>query len=215
MKRTLFSVLGLPILLAMLALPVAQTNADVVVFELTNDGVGQTGGASGTNGNFDFGTPTDTFTDSGLTASFQALVEGSTGDLNAAGSSFGVNAEGTGDETSQLDGDLGNESIEITFSGSDIVATLTSVEFSDFGDDDAGTIELGEESFDVASGVVETPFSSGLIGNTLTIAFTEGNGFSIDELVFHVKPSEVAVPEPSSGLALLAIAGLLVGRRRR
>ena len=192
------------LLFAMLTL-VGSANAEEVNFFLTNNGNG--------SDLFDFGEPTGTFADpSGLTAVFTAVVDGSTGDLNAAGTTFGVNAAGTGDQTSQLDGELGNESIEIMFSGP-VSATLTSVGVSAFGGADMGAIDIGGVSTEITTTGTTSPIPAHteLVGNTLTISYVAGNGFSLDSLTFHVK----AVPEPSSLLVLGAVAGLGLCSRRR
>ena len=189
------------------------SHADTVVFELIND----------TNTTFDFGEPTATFDDpSGLSAFFEAIVDGSSGELNASGGGFGVNAENgfildsPNDATAALDGDQGEESFSITFSGP-VSATLTSIDISGFFGGDVGTINIGGVENAIASGTdTVIPAHTELVGETLTIAFTggttgAGNGFSVDRLTFDV----TAVPEPSS-LALLSLAGLgVLGRRRR
>ena len=198
------------LLFAMLTL-VGSANAEEVNFFLTNNGNG--------SDLFDFEETTGTFDHpSGLTAMFTAVVDGNTGELNAAGNSFGVNAENgvipgnPNDEASQLDGDQGDESIEIMFSGP-VSATLTSVGVTSFGSgSDTGTIDIGGVSTAVDSGTSSLiPTHTELVGNTLTISHTGGNGFSLDSLTFHVK----AVPEPSSLLVLGAVAGLGLCSRRR
>ena len=181
---------------------VGSVNAEEVPFLLT-----------GSDGPFDFDAETGSFTDTatGFTANFTAIVAGNTGMLNATGDSFGVNATGGGDDTDQLDGVQGAESIAITFSGP-VSATLTAIDVVGFGDTDAGTIDIGGVSTIVASGTDSViPTHTELVGNTLTIAHTAGNGFGLESLTFHVK----AVPEPSSLLVLGAFAGLGLCSRRR
>jgi len=168
MKRTILAFFGLPVFIAMVALPVVQVNADLVFFELVND----------TNTTFDFGSPTGSFADpSGLTADFTAIVAGNVGDLNAAGASLGVNAENgvipdnPNDNTQQLDEDQGAESIEIAFSGP-VNATLTEISIVSFGADDAGTLDIGGVSTAIAAGTgtdLSAFTSTELVGNTLTI----------------------------------------------
>ena len=207
MKRTLFSIFGLPALILMLSLTtLTQANADEVIFEFP------TNGANGAA--FDFNSPTGSFTDtaSSLIANFSAVVAGNTGDLNATTSSFGINATGVGDDSDGLDAANGAESIVITFGGP-VSATLTEVDLGVFtaAGADAGTIDIGGVSTALASTNTRViPVHSELVGNTLTITGTAGNGFSLDSLTFHVKP----VPEPGS-LAMLGLGSVLMMARRR
>ena len=207
-KKLIFSCLIA--LLALTSNP-SISHADIVTFELLGQG-----------GDFDFEVQSDSFTDSsGLVATFEAFVDGSTGIINAAASGFGVNA-GNGfidgnpnDATAELDGDQGEESFSITFSGP-VSATLTEVAISGLVGSDAGTIDIGGVQNALSNGTSTViPTHTELVDNTLTIAFTggtsgAGNGFSVDSLTFHVK----AIPEPSS-LALLSLASLGFLRRRR
>lgn len=207
-KKLIFSCLIA--LLALTSNP-SISHADIVTFELLGQG-----------GDFDFEVQSDSFTDSsGLVATFEAFVDGSTGIINAAASGFGVNAENgfidgnPNDATAELDGDQGEESFSITFSGP-VSATLTEVAISGLVGSDAGTIDIGGVQNALSNGTSTViPTHTELVDNTLTIAFTggtngAGNGFSVDSLTFHVK----AVPEPSS-LALLSLASLGFLRRRR
>ena len=178
----------------------------------------------GTDGDFDFEMSTGTFTDdaTGFVLDFEAFVDGSTGVINATDSDFGVNAENgviggnPNDAAADLDGDQGEESFSITFSGP-VSATLTEVSIGGLGTDDTGILDIGGVQTAIASGTsTEIPVHTELVGNTLTIAFTAGtsgagNGFSVDSLTFNI----VSVPEPSS-LALLSLVGLgFAGRRRQ
>lgn len=179
------------------------SHAQIVTFDLPS-----------TNGPFDFGDDVGQFIDpvTGLVADFAAFVDGSSGEFNATAGNFGINAEGTGDETDELDGDLGAESFTITFSGP-VSATLTEVDIVGFAGGDAGTLDIGGTQTLIASGnTTAIPTHTELVGNTLTIAYTgTGTGFSVNSLTFNV----VSVPEPSS-LALLSLVGLgFAGRRRR
>lgn len=190
-----------------------NSHAQIVTFNLL-----------GTDGDFDFEMSTGTFTDdaTGFVLDFEAFVDGSTGEINATNSNFGVNAENgviggnQNDAAAELDGDQGEESFSITFSGP-VSATLTEVSIGGLGTDDTGILDIGGVQTAIASGTsTEIPVHTELVGNTLTIAFTAGtsgagNGFSVDSLTFNI----VSVPEPSS-LALLSLVGLgFAGRRRR
>ena len=190
-----------------MAFSLSNAYADPVTFFLTNNGNGSSA--------FDFDNTTDNFDDpSGLSAVFTAIVAGSTGTINATANSFGVNASGGSDDTDQLDGDEGLESIQIVFSG-DVSAVLTGIDISSFGADDTGTLDIGGTSTAIVSGTdTPIPVHSELVGNTLTIAFTSlnGNGFSVDSLSFDVVPA--AVPEPSS-LAIIGLGSLMMAIRRR
>ena len=130
----------LPCLIALFALISSPglSHADIVTFELLGQG-----------GDFDFDVQSDSFTDSsGLVATFEAFVDGSTGIINATASGFGVNAENNfidgnpTDATAALDGDQGEESFSITFSGP-VSATLTEVAISGLAGSDTGTIDIG------------------------------------------------------------------------
>ena len=198
--------LGFVALVAATSRP-SVSNADVVTFDLTEGGSG---------GTFDFDMDSGTFPDpSGLVAIFEAVVIGNTGVLNATGAGLGVNAEngvfpGSGDEASQLDGNQGLESIQITFAGP-VSAILTEVGIAGLGTDDSGSIAIGAEVNAIGSGTSTViPDHTNLVGETLTIAFTAGNGFSVNSLTFEVR----AVPEPSSFL-LVGILGLGAFARRR
>ena len=192
------------------------SHAQIVTFNLL--------GTADDGGDFDFEMSTGTFTDdaTGFVLDFEAFVDGSTGIINASNSNFGVNAANgaiggnPNDAASELDGDQGEESFSITFSGP-VSATLTEVSIGGLGTDDTGILDIGGVQTDIASGTsTEIPVHTELVGNTLTIAFTAGtigagNGFSVDSLTFNI----VSVPEPSS-LALLSPVGLgFAGRRRQ
>ena len=88
------------LLFAMLTL-VGSANAEEVNFFLTNNGNGTSA--------FDFDETTGTFADpSGLTATFTAIVDGNTGEINATANNFGINAEdiimdNPIDDTDQID----------------------------------------------------------------------------------------------------------------
>ena len=147
--------------------------------------------------------------------SVTATLTANIGVLNGTTTSFGVNAPGTGDETAQIDGDLGLESVAITFD--------TNVTFLDFtvsllSGDDAGswTIDAGSPNGFTTSGVkaVNTAFTANT--TTITISFvnpgTLGNGFSLDE--FRVE-TVAAVPTPAALPAGLGLMGLMMIKRRK
>ena len=193
---------GLIALFALVSSGPSVSHADTVEFFLTNNADGNV------DDDFDFNDSMGTFDDpSGLSA----LFETSNGNLNASGVSFGINAPTGADVPADLDAGAGfDESFTITFSGP-VSATLESITVRNFGTDDSGTIEIGGTQTAIDGGSdTEIPAHTELVGETVTIAHTGGNGFGLTVLTFHVK----AVPEPSS-LALLSLASVGFLRRRR
>jgi hypothetical protein len=142
----------------------------------------------------------------GITATLTAVV-GVGGDLNQASSEFGINATGSGDDTSQLDGDNGDEAVDITFN---VPVFFTQVEVSLFGSNDLGRVTIATESpVDITTTGATDFLANNFVplGQTVTVAYvagTIGNGFSFDSFTV------VAVPEPTTA-ALLAASALSVG----
>ena len=58
-----------------------------------------------------------TFTQNGITLTAEAFLNSASSGtkINGAGTSFGINATGSGDETQRIDNDLGNESMQFSF----------------------------------------------------------------------------------------------------
>lgn len=163
------------------------------------------------------GGPTLALTVDGLTATLVA----NQGAFSRSGSSpdgdFGINSLGSGDEASQIDGDEGAESVSITFDGDvtfDRLAlsstTATDEFFVNFQGGSSNNESGPDDEFFYTVGNTLTA------GQTVTIGYTAGNGFSFDE--FEVTTlSAQAVPEPTSMALLgLSVAGFgLAGVRRR
>lgn len=163
------------------------------------------------------GSSTLSLTQSGVTATLAALIDGATdssAQLNTTSSSFGINAAGSGDATSELDGVNGAEAIKITFNKR---ITFESIDVSSLGSGDQGTLTL-------AGGSPQTFTSSGTvsggstleIGESAIIAWTAGNGFSFDRFAVTIPADDPpggsgsglsAIPEPAALPWLLLFGG--------
>ncbi|MEM6458227.1 MAG: PEP-CTERM sorting domain-containing protein [Planctomycetota bacterium] len=194
---------------SMMAFLIPASDA-AVIFDL-RDEVFNYGG--GTLEDLDGGTGLS-LTKGGVTANLTAIVTSpSTTVFNQTGGGFGLNSDddttGTSDATSQLDGDEGAESISISFT---TAVFFDSVSVSSFGSGDAGSIAFtGPVASPVAiDSTGSTDAGSVQIdpGDSVTIAYVSGNGFSFDSFTVTI------VPEPAS-LALLALGGMLVTGRCR
>jgi hypothetical protein len=133
--------------------------------------------------------------------------------LNQTASSFGINVDNTtcgGDEESdQLDGGCTNESIRIVFNHGVI---LNSFRVSSFGAADLGLVTIGAITIPIIS-TGSHPLGGLFLaaGDPWSVAFTAGNGFSLDDFVV-----TDTVPEPTSLLLLgTGMAWLIVTTRRR
>src|SRR6266542_4991508 len=144
--------------------------------------------------------PSFSLTIDGITATLTANI----GVLNTtAVIGFGVNAPGTGDETSLIDNVLGTESVSIVFN---VPVRLDQIVLSDFF---GGAGDLALLTINGFAPVTLNPTAPALdvynfasnntvpIGQSIILAFQAGNGFSFDSF------SVTAVPEPASGLLLL------------
>ena len=132
--------------------------------------------------------------------------------LNQTASSFGINVDNTtcgGDEESaQLDGGCTNESIRIVFNHG---VFLNSFRVSSFGAADLGLITVGLVTIPIIS-TGSHPLGGLFLaaGDPWSVAYTAGNGFSLDDFVV-----TDTVPEPTSLLLLGTGALGLIARFRR
>ena len=144
------------------------------------------------------------------------LSLGSTdGALNQTSTSFGINhSGGSSDETSQIDGDEGNETLTFSFNVSGV---LNQLDFTQFGANDIFTLKKGITTIftlvDSGSSDVFLIGESFTTSDVFSLTFTEGSviggGASLDAIKI------TAIPEPSSSL-FLGFSGLaLLVRRKR
>jgi hypothetical protein len=133
--------------------------------------------------------------------------------LNQTSSSFGVNVNGTTcggtEDSATIDGGCISEAIKIVFD-SDVF--VNSLRVSNFGYTDAGLATLAAVTYYISSTGTQLLGDTFLAaGSALTVAYTGGNGFSLDS--FTVTKS---TPEPAT--ILLLVVGVIlmftVGRRR-
>ena len=153
------------------------------------------------------GFPTLSLTRDGITLTASTLA----GIFNRTSTGFGVNADGSGDDTDALDGGTGVlESIDFIFDADVILAG--------FGVSGLGSSDRGIYSI---NGLAPVTFSAtGLyslgqallpVGQPFSIQFSAGNGFSVDSLTV----SAVEVSEPDSLWLALPLVCLLLIRRLR
>jgi hypothetical protein len=137
------------------------------------------------------------------------------GDLNQISDSFGINHDGGSlDESAQIDGDEGPETLTFSF---DTAGTLDQLSFSLFGANDTLTLKKGNAT--LLNMVDEGSPDVFLVGESYTVAdvfyltytagVVAGGGASLNNIQI------TTVPEPSSFL-LLGLGGLtLLSRRKR
>jgi len=133
--------------------------------------------------------------------------------LNRTASSFGVNVDETTcdstEDSALIDGGCGAESIAIAFNTN---VLLNSLFVSSFGSQDSALVTAGLTAWTLASTGTKSLNSAFLgAGELLIIAYTAGNGFSLDSFTATATPT----PEPAT-LALLGLglAGAAIQRRR-
>ena len=153
------------------------------------------------------------FTQSGLTIN---LISNQ-GNLNQTASSFGVNnTAGSLDETSLLDGGENPEFIDISFDQTVLITGITLSSYSngsDTADFSIHTFSPNDLPAQFAATDIYNFSTNNLlnIGETATIRWLTGNGFSFDSIT--VETTAVLVPEPSS-LPLLIICFILLSNHR-
>jgi hypothetical protein len=131
--------------------------------------------------------------------------------LNQTASSFGINVEtttcGGAEDSALIDGGCIGESIQIVFNHS---VLLNSLRVSSFGATDQGLVTIGATTINITNtGVLSLGNTFLSAGSPWSVAFTAGNGFSLDNFVV-----TDTVPEP---MTLLLVGSGLVGvcvRRR-
>lgn len=156
-----------------------------------------------------------TITRGGVTATMIPLVDKSSGTLNQNGSGFGINASGSGDESNQLDGDEGIESISISFNAD---VTLSQIALSSFTSTETGILKTGGFTAISLSGTTDVyDFTSDNFlksGESIALSFGTGNGFSFDSFtVDAASPSTVPDSLPFGFTAAVLIGVTLLTRR--
>lgn len=161
------------------------------------------------------GKPSGTFTVGGITGAFSV----NSGKMNGTSSSWGINAEPSGDKTAQIDGGAEEdgaaiaEALTITF---DQVVTFEAMSLSLFGGNDVIDLTLGNHSTVQLTNKDALTFTTNKqvgAGDSVVIAHNSGNGVSLDS--FQVQ-NATATPEPSTlALSLVAIGALGLRRFRR
>ena len=143
--------------------------------------------------------------------------------INASTLEFGIDSDGsTGDSSTRFDAGL-NESLTLSFS-EDLF--FREIDFNSLGLNDVFSIQVAGSSailiddaaddssdrFDFSGGTAPsgTPGLFIAAGTAVEFRATEGS-VGLDNLVLEI----AAVPEPSSMLALMGLAGLLAVKRRR
>jgi hypothetical protein len=139
-----------------------------------------------------------------LTA-FPTTFSGNDVVLNRTASAFGINVVGTTcgglEDSALIDGGCTGEYVTMSF---DQNVFLNSLTVSSFGSLDVGRITIGSTNLDVLSTgaySLGNPFLAA--GDTFSLAWMSGNGFSFDNLTV------TAAPEPSSLVLLVFGTGLI------
>ena len=150
----------------------------------------------------------------GLTATLQASPQtynGTVAVLNQTSSSFGINVLNTScgslEDSAQVDGGCGGESLQISF---DQDVLLNSLRLSSFGTADEGLVTI-DDTTEVSllnTGLHSLSNVYLFAGDVWTIGYVKGNGFSVDNFTV------TSVPEPAS-LLLLTVGAFGVALTRR
>ena len=215
-------------------------NADIVNIDLTNDGPdGMILDANQTLADgIDPFTPANALADfPGLTLAIDGTNTAASGTFNGTGGTFGINSNGTPDDSQRLDGDL-SETLIFTFN-QDVLITL--IDFTSFGADSTAVITDSEGTvFNLTGAQNVEEFGrdvngNGAIDNANPIVALAGVGvsiaagsatpipvdgrtspdFGLEDIQIHVVVPDVAVPEPGSLAVLGLLGGVAAIRRRR
>ena len=159
----------------------------------------------------------DTFdvTKGGLTVTLKAIG----GALNRTGSGFGINASGGSDDSDQIDDGSGvTESVTIMF---DQIVTFDQLVLSSFTPSETASLTIASGSPIPMNGTAKDIYNFStdntvLIGQSVMLAFSTGNGFSFDEFTVTLAES-TAVPEPATiilfGIGLAGLGGCFLRER--
>ena len=214
-------------------------NADIVNIDLTADGpdgmildANQTLAAG-----IDPFTPANALADfPGLTLAIDGTTTAASGSFNGTNGTFGINSNGTPDDSQRLDGDL-SETVIFTFN-QDVLITL--IDFTSFGADSTAVITDSEGTvFNLTGAQNVEEFGrdvngNGAIDNANPIVALAGVGvsiaagsatpipvdgrespdFGLEDIQIHVVVPDV-VPEPGSLAVLGLLGGVAAIRRRR
>ena len=210
-------------------------NADIVNIDLTNDGPdGMILDANQTLADgIDPFTPANALADfPGLTLAIDGTTTAASGSFNGTPGTFGINSNGTPDDSQRLDGDL-SETVIFTFN-QDVLITL--IDFTSFGADSTAVITDSEGTvFNLTGAQNVEEFGrdvneNGAIDNANPIVALAGVGvsiaagsatpipvdgrtspdFGLEDIQIHV-----VVPEPGSLAVLGLLGGVAAIRRRR
>ena len=132
--------------------------------------------------------------------------------LNRTASSFGINVDqttcGNTEDSALIDGGCGAEAIAIAFNTN---VLLNSLVVSSFGSLDKGLVTAGLTAWTLTSTGAKSLNDVFLsAGTQLIVAYTAGNGFSLDSFTATATPT----PEPAT-LMLLGLGAVSIAVQRR